>query len=208
MTLATLDRKYKDTLPGIFRELPFHLSDREDGAALLLSMRPRKSIKKSGVKKNGLYANEDVEVKSWWLSKDVSNTLCDTPEAREDFTKNLLLDQKSRETQLQIILILETLALRTSKAESHTLTDPTETHGLTNINESSVPDRSRKGKNLETLLDLQIDRLSIWQSMVLEESKPSEDKQRLKEEEVERGVKHDQKANHLRSFCVDVVLPL
>lgn len=208
MTLVTLDRKYKDTLPGILRELPFHVSDKEDGAALIPSIKPRKGIKKSAVKKNGLYANEDIEVKRWWLAKDVSNTLCDTPEAQEDFMKNLLLDQKSRETQLQIILILETLALRASKAESQTLNGSTETQGITNTNRSTVPDRPRKEKNLEALLDLQIDRLSIWQSMVLEESKPSQDKQPLKGKEVNKGVKQDQNSNHLRSFCVDVVLPL
>ena len=208
MSLNVLDKKYKDTLPGIVQELPFHLPNKEDGAALLPPTRSVKKPRKSGFKKNGLCANEDIQVKRWWLGKDLPNVLADTQEAREHCTRTILLDQRSRETQLQIILILEALAVQGSIADSQAPTTSNESQEIANVAEGTKSEKPRKGKDLDTLLDLQVDRLSIWQSMLLEDSKASEENKESAGKKTEIGAKREEKHNHLQSFCVEVVLPL
>ena len=206
LTLPLMDKKYRETVPTAIKELPFDLASDEDGASLLASMSKRRKKNSARIGKNGLYAGEEVNVARWWMRKDLSEVACDVPEAREDYVRNTLLEQRSRETQLQVILVLETLALESTA--SRTLNP----NGAADEEESSAQagdqmgGKVKKTQNLDKLLDLLIDRLSIWQSMVTEDPKTSKDENKMVQHR-QSPAKPRPKTNQLNQFCVDVVIP-
>ena len=207
LTLPLMDKKYRETVPSSIKELPFDLASDEDGASLLASMSKRRKKNSARIGKNGLYAGEELHVARWWMRKDLSDVACDVPEAREDYVRNTLLEQRSRETQLQIILVLETLALESSASKT-----PNPNVVVVDEEETSAQVRDQMGgkvkkvQNLDKLLDLLIDRLSIWQSMVTEDAKTSKGESKVVQHR-QSPPKARPKTNQLHQFCVDVVIP-
>lgn len=205
-----MDTKYREALPELVKGFPFDsLSDDEYTTVIqTISKKIRKS-KKSNVGKNGLYPGEEVNIARWWLSRDLSSVSCDSADAREEATRSAVLEQRARETQMQIILSLETLALE-SVATSQPVKNvpPTEFVEGDGGSQDKRKNKPKKPQDLSMLLDLLVDRLCIWQSMSVDEMKTSNGEAKP---ESQQGAKSTAKAagrDHLRQFCVDVVLPL
>lgn len=201
-----MDKKYRETVPELVKELPFDLPSEDDGAAILASWTKDRKSKKVKLGKDGLYPDEKASIARWWLAKDISNLGSDTPESREDITKNLLLEQRCRETQLQIILVLETLAIESSISGLSPAEETLESQSAVIGNDLGKAKKSKKPQDLDTLLDLLVDRLSIWQSMAIEE-KSAQNQQRPSLQYTDKA-KSSAKASHLYQFCVDVIIPL
>ena len=208
-----MDLKYREALPGLVKSFPFDpLSDEECITVIdTISKKARRS-KTPSVGKNGLYPGEEANIARWWLSRDLSSVACDSTDAREEATKSAVLEQRARETQMQIVLSLETLALE-SAALSHVVEKSLPMNPVEGDNCSQSKKAKKKAKkpqNLSMLLDLLVDRLCIWQSMSVDETKTktSNDQDRPASQ---HGIKATVKAagsDHLRQFCVDVILPL
>lgn len=206
LTLPLMDKKYRETVPNSIKELPFDLASDEDGTSLLASMSKRRKKNSARIGKNGLYAGEEVSVARWWMRKDLSDVACDVPEAREDYVRNTLLEQRSRETQLQIILVLETLALESTASKTPNANGVVDEEGISAQVGDQMGGKVKKVQNLDKLLDLLIDRLSIWQSMVTEDAKTSKDESKTVPHR-QSPAKPRPKTNQLHQFCVDVVIP-
>ena len=205
MSLPVMDKKYRDTIPSIVKKLPFNLLSEDDGASLLVSLNKTRKLKRNKLSKNGLYPGEEANIAQWWLGKDISNFACDTSDAREECSKRMILEQRSRETELQIILVLETLALEASlPAAPPVLPDASDCREAGNECEIEKERKPKKPQNLDNLIDLLVDRLSIWQSTEIEEVKNGQDE----EPKTQNKSKHQTKANRLYHFCVDIVMPL
>ena len=207
--MATMDNKYRETLPGVIKDLPFEPLSEDESASVIatLSNKVRKS-KKNKVGKNGLYPGEEVNITRWWLGRNATSAPCDSSEAREDSTKAIVLEQRARETQMQIIVALEVLAL-----EACQLVPSTEQNVTEQIIEEDEDLRRKKKKqtkpqDLHTLLDLLIDRLCIWQSMSTDEGKASNKGERPPSQHATKLVEKTISSDRLRQFCVDVILPL
>ena len=207
LSVAVLDKKYSEAVPAVVHSLPFHLAADEQDLPTRPPKRQSHKSKKAKIGKDGFYPDEQIHVTRWWMSKDVTGMTCDTDEAREHCTHDILLEQRAREVQLQIILILETLALdMTTKANG--LVEATETQPATLEKDPDKPKKKKKPQNLELLLDLLVDRLGIWQSMALEDVNPTKDATRTSFEATHQRGKQEVRSNQLRQFCVDVVIPL
>ncbi len=204
-----MDTKYRETLPNLIRDLPSGTFSDDECASMItaISKKARKS-KKTKVGKNGLHAGEEVDITRWWIGRDMSFATSDSPGAREDAVKTALLEQRARETQLQIILVLETLALEASATEP--AADPTSLKDLKKRDEDSQrkPKKPRKLQDLDTLLDLLADRLCIWQDMSIDQAKSSSADKRPSSEHGAKVPIEAARNDCLRQFCVDVVLPL
>ena len=209
LSLATMDIKYREALPEVVKGFPF--DSRSDDECInvikMISKKTRKS-KKTNVGKNGLYVGEEVNIARWWLSRDLSSVACDSAGAKEEAVRSALLEQRARETQMQIILSLEILAL-----ESIATSQPVE--NLPPMNSVGRDDGSQKRKkktkkpqDLSMLLDLLVDRLCIWQSMTVDEMKTSNGENRSAYQQAAKPTANMAGRDHLRQFCVDVVLPL
>lgn len=205
-----MDVKYRETLPDLVRAFPFDsLSDDECTAVIdTISKKTRRS-KKPSVGKNGLYPGEEAKIARWWLSRDLSSVACDTADARGEATKSAVLDQRTRETQMQVVLSLETIAL-----ESAALSRAGEKLPSVNIirhdssQDKNTKKKAKKPQDLSMLLDLLVDRLCIWQSMSVDETKISDGEDRLTSQHGTKASVKTAGSDNLRQFCVDVVLPL
>ena len=204
-----MDVKYRETIPCMVKNLPFGPLSQDESASITnaLVKKIRKS-KKTKVGKHGLYPGEEASITRWWLSRDASATACDSADVRENATRLALLEQRARETQLQTILALEVLALEAattgSSIEQNTMGTVPE-----GVAESQLKrKKAKKPQDLVMLLDLLVDRLTIWHSMNVDEDKTSKRGNTPSSQHPVKSVDKSSNSDHLQQFCVDVVLPL
>ena len=204
-----MDAKYRETIPSMVKDLPFGPLSEDESASITnaLVKKIRKS-KKTKVGKNGLYPGEEASITRWWLSRDVPASACDSADVRENATRLALLEQRARETQLQTILALEVLAL-----EAYTIGSSIDQNTMGTVPESvgesqQKRKKAKKPQDLLMLLDLLVDRLTIWQSMNMDEDKTSKKGDTSASQHPVKSVDKTSSSDHLQQFCVDVVLPL
>lgn len=203
MTTVQIDKKYRETIPGIITKMKTLVESSDEGD----SKAKKRKIKKMKLGKDGMYPGEDEHVRKWWESNK--------PELRDDDTaitptqvKSHVSLLRTRETQLQMILILEILAL-----EPLRLADEDEDSQLPvlpgeaehkKITETQPKKRSKH--NFPVLVDVHADRLCIWQSTASDEMKLLEDSQ----VSAPVGGEPVQKASSdpLKDFCTDIIMPL
>ncbi|GKT40080.1 uncharacterized protein ColSpa_00261 [Colletotrichum spaethianum] len=202
MTTVQIDKKYRETIPNVISKLKTHIDSSDDG-----SKPKRRKSKKMKLGKDGMYPEEDDDVRKWWsLNKpefsDEDKTI--TPAQIKSHVSLL----RTRETQLQMILILEILALeplRTAEGDGET-----QLPGLPGEMEvekaAETQPKKRSKHNFPVLVDVHADRLCIWQSTASDELRMLEDSQVT----APLGGEPAQKASSdpLRDFCTDIIMPL
>lgn len=205
LSLGVMDKKYRETIPETIRDVPTcSLSDGEGASIIDAALNKRRKSKKDQIGKNGFYPGEEVNVIRWWLNES-SPTESGADVERDLRMNSAVLVQRARETKLQIILVLETLALE-SALTSQTHLKSSSVENLCVPNEAALNIRkTKRPQNLRTLLELLADRLSIWQSMASSPSKMSAKScdSRSTPQDATAG-RHE----NLRQFCMDVVVPL
>lgn len=204
--LSLLDKKYRETLPALISEMPN--SNISEGERTEVATRFQKTIpqsKKSRIGKNGLYPEEELDVQHWWIDQLASSPARDSADLRAVAVKTTILEQRAREIYLQIILILEVLALEAVLSLS------TPEKAVAQADKNQDPQKKRKAKkpqDLDTLLDLSIDKLCIWQSMAVDENISLEHSGETDARSDGSLPTKKRDGDHLRDFCVDVILPL
>ncbi|KAL8859416.1 MAG: hypothetical protein Q9178_004094 [Gyalolechia marmorata] len=202
-----LDKKYREALPCLVKDLPSgDLSDDERDEVVAKYKKLIRKSKKEKIGKNGLYPEENLDVLSWWLDYIASVPAYHSSELMIEATNAKIIEQKTRETFLQIILVLEVLALESTHPKFAVERGLDEEPG-----QSDLPVMKRKAKrpqDISLLLDLYVDRLCIWQSMAVEK----DDSSKMTADEGRASSVHDssnkkQDINRLREFYIDVVLP-
>lgn len=196
-----MDLKYRESLPASVREAVLAVSD--DEAALTQKRKTKKKKKKKKLGKNGLYPEEDEFVRKWWKDRNMVDASASTQEgSREAETKRHISDLRLRETQLQILLILEVMALESN---------PIEKKDLDNVKpaseETSTPKkRTKKPQDLNVLLELHLDRLCIWHAVSMEETSGADS---AKASSFTDGHNSGKKveSDAVRDFCTEVIIP-
>lgn len=204
LSLPTMDKKYKETLPNIVKELPIGVFSDDENMTAIFRKKTRKR-KSSKIGKDGLYPEEEVSVIRWWLDRRNSIDGDDSSDNRDERVRLRMAEQRARETQLQIILLLETLALEASNPGKISENDPIV---VEEKHPSSTKQKSKKLLDLNILLDLQIDRLCIWQSMSVGDSGSSAHEDKTDPRTTLKVSNEGRKFDVLRDFCVDVIVPL
>lgn len=209
LSLPTLDKKYRESLPAIVEGLPEDaLSDNENGALIEALQKKSRRSKKYRIGKDGLYPEEEINIAKWWMSRKSSLNIRDLLQGGEDHSKKTRLTlQRVRETQMQIILVLETLALEIL-APTQIISQDSQEHVSENQVDSEKKKKPRKAKDLRIFLDLLIDRLCIWQSMNTTEDSSTRNEEVTAPQELKKASNQPLEPNNLQTFCVDVVLPL
>ncbi|KAK3945315.1 DNA replication regulator SLD3-domain-containing protein [Diplogelasinospora grovesii] len=202
MTTILIDKKYRETIPDIISTMKMHVDDSENGESKVKKRKPKKP--KMG--KDGLYASEDEHVRKWWAAQKPSG-LGDDQKMVDLETRYHISCLRQRETQLQMILILEILALEplrrpTEIAEDSQLPGMESQSVLKEACQETAKKRSKH--NLPVLLDVHVDRLCIWQTTASDEVKS------LAESQVpQAGTAKPERASSdpLRDFCIDIIVP-
>lgn len=202
LTSTVMDKKYRDTLPAMIKELAAPSADANDKS----SKSKRKKKWKAKRDKAGLFSNEQEYLQGWWHGSDTSASLT-SPETSDLALKRRMPALRSRETYLQIIVILETLVLdSTSKNDAANVpqqeaTEETQGAETQELESQAVPKRSRtkKPQDLHSLLETLLDRLCIWHS--LESHTPAKSIGNNGD-----AAKEDSN-DELRNFCIEVIVP-
>ncbi|KAI0538291.1 DNA replication regulator SLD3-domain-containing protein [Xylaria digitata] len=211
MTTAQIDKKYRETIPKIQSEMKTVVEDsdieQEQGKD-----KPRKrKVKKMRIGKDGLYPTEDDHIRRWWAiykprPKDDEESTTKSTEQQDTKIQTSLL--RSRETQLQMIIILEILSLE--PLVTRETTNDSQLPGLPPTEESQnspkeMPTKKRNKHNLPFLLDMHADRLCIWQSTTFDEFNVINESQNGSRPESRRSSKSA--SDPLKDFCVDIIVP-
>ncbi len=208
MTTAQIDKKHRETLPDIISKMNPVMQDSDIEQSAKTKKRRLKSMK---LRKSGLYPLEDEHVRKWWnvhkpQPKDDETAASAAAEPHE--TRAKLSYLRSRETQLQMIVILEILALEPLRTRDNAA--DSQLPGLPGAEDDEEPSKQAPAKkrnrhNFPFLLDVHADRLCIWHSTALEEVKMV-DSQTNHKPEAQDSLRAT--SDPLKDFCVDVIVPL
>lgn len=206
MTITQVDKKYKETIPNLVKEIKTLVDTDGEGE----TKRKRRKSKKIKIGKDGLCPGEVDHIKRWWRankpdSSDEASFVTNPQEVKFHVTC-----LRTRETQLQMILLLEILALEAVQPEPHA--QESQLPGMpvdhaSREGTSELVSRKQNKHNFPQLLNLHADRMCIWQDTTLEEMKML-----AAESEANKGqVSHTldkMNSDPLKDFCMDIVLPL
>lgn len=205
MTTVIIDKKYRETMPELISKMKTLIDDSDNADS-----KPKKrKAKKIRLGKDGLYPSELEHIRRWW--NDNKPAVSDDKSATPEEVKYHISCLRRRETLLQMILIMEILALEPLARSKESMEDSQlpgmESQAVTLIASAEAPIKKRSRHNFPMLLDVHADRLCIWQSTTLDEVKA------LAESQVHsQGHAADNSERHnsdpLKDFCVDIILPL
>ncbi|KAK0763116.1 hypothetical protein N5P37_004100 [Trichoderma harzianum] len=204
LTTVQIDKKYRETIPEIITKLKDRIESSDEGR------KRKRKPKKMKLGKSGLYPLEDENIMRWWAAnKPEPNDEAATTSSQVKSHVSIL---RTRETKLQMILIMEILALEPLKAAGEsgeailpTLPGAADSGDL--LENALHPQPKKRNKhNLPVLLDVHADRLTIWQSTASDEQLLLEDAPSL-HTPLDGSLEKKASSEPLRDFCVDVIVP-
>jgi DNA replication regulator SLD3 len=211
MSTTLIDKKYRDGVPNCVALIDIHDHSAEDAIQVAGKPKKKRSSKKMKPGKTGLYPTEDPLIRRWWASHDDDAESGAPGSSRDELTKRRISQLRIRETQLQMIVILEVLALQplvsTTEDMGMGLPAALSTSEVAEAKDKSV--KTKKPDHLTMLIDVHIDRLCIWQSIALGAGKSSANNLEKASEQPDgtpSAVKHAD--NILKDFCIEIIAPL
>ncbi|PWY81971.1 hypothetical protein BO70DRAFT_337153 [Aspergillus heteromorphus CBS 117.55] len=189
-----MDHKYRETLPSTVQDILLSVSDDEPAQ----SKKKRKSTKKK-LGKNGLYPEEGDFIRKWWKGRTL-NEQGPSDISREMETKRHVADLRLRETQLQILLILETIALEAAMVDEK----KRDGNGENSAVKPAKSAKAKKPQDLNVMLELHLDRLCIWHAVSFEEAVVPDSAKTYGSNHMS-GKKVESDA--VRDFCTEVIVP-
>lgn len=205
MTTVVIDKKYREAIPAIIATMKTMVEDSDNGD----TKAKKRKTRKMKLGKDGLYPHETEHICRWWRAN--KPPVSEDKTVTQDEVKYHVSCLRRRETQLQMIIIMEILALEPltmprDTIEGSQLPDM-ESQAASGPTAADAPVKKRSKHNFPLLLDVHADRLCIWQSTTPDEMKA------LAETQVHsQGHAADKSerpnSDPLKDFCVDIILPL
>ncbi|ESZ92222.1 hypothetical protein SBOR_7387 [Sclerotinia borealis F-4128] len=200
LSSTLLDKKYRDGVPVCVSAIDIHDDSADDA---IVKPKRRKGNKKMKPGKNGLYPNEESLIGKWWIGHDEEVESGAPGSSKDEIAKSRIANLRIRETQLQMIVILEILALQPLVSINENLEEGLPSLPSNDIIQSKErTPKTRKKDHLTMLIDIHIDRLCIWQSIASDVTKAPG---------IGSGPTHANTAKHtdniLKDFCIEVIGP-
>ncbi|KAK6595381.1 hypothetical protein H4I95_10739 [Botrytis cinerea] len=201
LSSTLLDKKYRGGVPVCVSSIDIHDQSADDTT---VKPKKRKSNKKMKPGKNGLYPNEESLIKQWWIGHDEEIETGAPGSSKEELAKTRIANLRIRETQLQMIIILEVFALQPLVSTNENLDGGLPSLPIDDgiIQSKERTPKTRKQDHLTMLIDVHIDRLCIWQSIASEAIKAPDTSSGLTSSNT---LKHTD--NILKDFCIEVIVP-
>lgn len=185
---SAADKKYRDKLPDILKNLtPQGLEDSV----------PQKKRRKKKLRpdKYGMLPDEEDHFAKWWHADDAH---VQNDENAEQCLKRRSAQLRTRETFMQVILILEVLSVEASpEYKDQTSATKDESQAPAEESQKVTKSKAKKADDLLVSLELLLDKLGIWHSL---------DSGMLTDTDKQDG-KSKETPNELRNFCVEVIIP-
>jgi len=210
---SLVDKKYKDGVPKLVSGLIIGEGSADEDEQTKSKTKKQRS-KKMKPGKNGLYPAEETYIRQWWASDDANAEVGSPGSSKNDTIRKKVAQLRIRETQLQMIVILETLALRPLATPQADRNGDLPTMGQNlgaSDSKTSTSKKPKKPLNLTVLIDVLVDRLCIWQSVAAEEGRSLPGAVKDATSKAEHGSlagTHEHVTDVLRDFCVEVIVPL
>ncbi|KAM3560628.1 hypothetical protein MY1884_002808 [Beauveria asiatica] len=204
LTTIQIDKKYRETAPEIISQISTLVDSSDETRS------KKRKHKKMKLGKNGLYPDEDDRIRKWWNANKP-----ELDEEQPTYTamqiKSHLSLLRTRETQLQMILILEILALEPLKAADDAVDSslpllPGASASQAHRPPAVAPAKKRNKHNLPVLIDVHADRLTIWQSTATDEQQLAEESQ-VNRHSLSGSLVQKSSSEPLKDFCTDVIVP-
>lgn len=205
MTTVVIDKKYRETIPAIIANMKIMIEDSDNGD----NKTKKRKTKKMKLGKDGLYPHEAEHICRWWRAN--KPPVSEHKSVTQDEVKYHVSSLRRRETQLQMIIIMEILALEPLTRPRDTIEDSQlpgiESQAAPCQTAADVPVKKRSKHNFPVLLDVHADRLCIWQSTTPDEMKAlAETQVHSQGHAADRSERSN--SDPLKDFCVDIILPL
>ncbi|KAI9844426.1 MAG: hypothetical protein M1837_005627 [Sclerophora amabilis] len=223
LSFPSMDKKYRESIPNKIRSLPIAGFSDDNVDDIASSVKPAKKRKRKSTRlgKDGLWPSEEDYIARWWKNGDDESGSNPPFENSDIHRSRRIAHLRVRETELQLILVLETLALqahsKNSDAKEHALSRG-QIGEIVDAGKTATVTKLKKPQDLNLNLDLLIDRLCIWQSVGNEDSHSystlnsgTTSLSQLSATD-QTGLHSKMLANetgedHLRDFCAEVILP-
>lgn len=206
MAIAQVDKKYKGTVPNLINDMKMLAETSEEEGTIP----KRRKFKKMKFGKDGLYPGEVDHVKKWWRANKLEIRDDGGSSTNSQEAKYHISCLRTRETQLQMIILLEILALEAVQPvhdaqESQLPGMPIDSPPKEGTIE--ITSKKQNKHNFAQLLNLHADRMCIWQDTTLEEMSMIAAESEAKNGQ---GLQKSNRANTdpLKDFCMDIVVPL
>ncbi|KAJ4417095.1 hypothetical protein N0V82_006377 [Gnomoniopsis sp. IMI 355080] len=204
VAVPQIDKKYKETIPKLIEEMKLLAESSEESSR---KSKRRKSTKlKLG--KDGMWTGEIAQVKKWWTANKPDVREDDDAPSNPKEIKYHISCLRTRETQLQMIVLLEVLALEAMGLAQDTPDAqlpgmPAEDQPKDTV---EAPLKKKDKHDHHALLNLHADRMSIWQTTLLEEMKMiAAEAQTKTGQQLQKSDRPD--SDPSKDFCVDIVVP-
>jgi DNA replication regulator SLD3 len=212
LSSTVIDKKFREGVPECVSLIDIQDHSADDAKDDVSKARKRKSNKKMKPGKNGLYPTEDALIRRWWSCHDDEAESGGPGSSKDETTKGRIAQLRIRETQLQMIVMLEVLALQPLAKGLGDVGDGLPS-GLPKNEEVEGKQKNPKPKKpdqLTLLIDVHIDRLCIWQSIQLESKAPGApgESQRAAAGLGNLPGSLGNGDSILRDFCIEVIGPL
>ncbi|OQD90001.1 hypothetical protein PENANT_c002G02339 [Penicillium antarcticum] len=191
-----MDLKYREAVPSAVRDAI--LADSDDGA----KSKKRKSKKKK-LGKNGLYPEEEGFIHRWWKGRLMNES--SAQDSREAESKKQISDLRLRETQLQILLVLEVMVLEMGIVSSEK-NNADKDKGLEGEKQTSKKSKAKKPQDLNVLLELHLDRMCIWHAVSMEDTSAA-DTAKASSFSTSHMSGKKLESDAVRDFCTEVIIP-
>ncbi|KAH7383603.1 DNA replication regulator SLD3-domain-containing protein [Cadophora sp. MPI-SDFR-AT-0126] len=209
MSSTLLEKKYRDGVPTCVSLIDLHDHTADEAGQADGKPKKKRISKKMKPGKNGLYPTEESLIRRWWATHDDDVHTGGPGSSRDEITKARISQLRIRETQLQMIVILEVLALQPLATSTEEIGGglPTTLPTTEIVVSKEKPTKSKKPDHLTMLIDVHIDRLCIWQSLAIESMNAIPAESQTKSDLPDGAPQSRHTDNILRDFCVEVITP-
>lgn len=194
LSSSVMDKKYRDVITDQVKELAMF---EPEVSAVKPKVRKKRKWK---VKRDkfGCFVDEKDHVEQWWRMEDDSGGMPSSTDSVDVVLRRRVPKLRIRETFLQIILILETLALETTVPACEVQESQIQAVESQPTTEGKKA-KKKKEIDISNILETLIDRLCIWHS--LEASSP------VKNATNSSSGPSNEANDDLRTFASEVIMP-
>lgn len=199
-----LDLKYKDSANRIIESVQGSRQIEDS-----VEEPSKKANRKKRMGKDGLYPAEEEYVRRCWLEREVRNSKSVTAESQAQEQRKLISDLRTRETKMQILLILELMVLQTAPSipqaqalsTENVVKTPDQAEDNTCVLAKTPNKPIHKQKDYNSDLETLVDRLCIWHTVGIDDMFISPEK---KDQEARNS---SGRKDMLGDFCAETIVP-
>ena len=206
---AKIDKKYANAVPELIKEIPPGLTAADEDGQLKTAFgdKIKRSKRRKKVNPDGFFPGEEDYIIRWWVDLENTEAEGSANGTQEQRIRAACSRQKPREMQLQVILILEMLALELRASKD--CPEPTDNDAeASNPTSQQAVKKNTKPTDHSKVLEVLLEKLQIWETTSQESFDFGKNSSSASATMKEKGKAVSPNSYSLRNFCTEVIMPL